>query len=75
MLTPAQCRAARGLLKWTQEDLADRSRVGLSTIRKFETEVTSPHASTLILLRQTLEAHGVEILEQNGGGPGVRLRV
>ena len=72
MITPAQCRAARGLLKWTQEDLADRSKVGLSTIRKFETEVTSPHTSTLTLLRHTFEAASIQFTNDNG--IGVKLK-
>ncbi|MCG8506256.1 MAG: helix-turn-helix domain-containing protein [Sphingomonadales bacterium] len=72
MLTPAQCRAARGLLKWTQQDLADRSEIGLSTIKKLELEVTTPHKSTLKILRQTFEAHGVAFLDENGGGLKLR---
>lgn len=68
MINPAQCRAARGLLKWTQQDLADRSEVGLSTLKKFESEITSPRKSTLKILRQTFEAHGVAFLDDNGGG-------
>ena len=48
--------------------MADRSKVGLSTIRKFETEVTSPHTSTLTLLRQTFEAAGIQFTHNNGIG-------
>ena len=69
MLTPAQCRAARALLKWTQQDLADRSEVGSNTIKKFETELTvAPHKSTLKILRQTFEAHGVGFTDEGSGG-------
>ena len=42
MITPAQCRAARGLLKWTQEELAVRSGVGAPAIINFEGGKTSP---------------------------------
>lgn len=52
--------------------MADRSKVGLSTIRKFETEVTSPHTSTLTLLRHTFEAASVEFTDDNG--IGVKLK-
>ena len=68
MITPAQCRAARGLLDWKQEDLAKRSTVGLNTIRKFERGKTNPHNSTLIVLRQTFEAHGVGFTDEGSGG-------
>ena len=68
MITPAQCRAARALLKWNQQDLADRSEVAVSTIKKFETGTTAPHNSTLKLLRQTFEAHDVEFIDEGRGG-------
>ncbi|MCG8504303.1 MAG: helix-turn-helix domain-containing protein [Sphingomonadales bacterium] len=68
MLTTAQCRAARALLKWNQQDLADRSEVAVSTIKKFETETTAPHNSTLKLLRQTFEAQGIEFIDEGSGG-------
>ena len=74
MITPAQCRAARGLLSWKQRDLAERSTVGYNTIRKFEAEETAPRNSTLIVLRLTFEKAGVEFIDENGGGPGLRLR-
>ena len=79
MITAAQCRAARGLLKWTQPDLAGRSDVGLNTIKKFETEATAPHKSTLKALKAAMEAAGIEFLAQgetplSNGGEGVRLR-
>ena len=68
MITPAQCRAARALLKWTQQDLARHCDAGLNTIRTFEAEKSSPHKSTLRLLRTTLEAAGVAFIDDNGGG-------
>ena len=68
MLTPAQCRAGRALLKWTQRDLAERSAISDTSIRHFENEKTIPHKATLILLRQTLENAGVAFLDENGGG-------
>ena len=69
MLTPAQCRAARALLKWTQQDLADRSEVGSNTIKKFETDATKvPHKTTLKVLRTTFEAHGVGFTDEGRGG-------
>ena len=38
MITSAQCRAARGLLSWSQQNLADRAGVGIMTIHQFEKE-------------------------------------
>jgi transcriptional regulator with XRE-family HTH domain len=73
MLTASQCRAARGLLDWTQQKLADVARIGVATIRQFEGMATEPRHATLAILRQALEAAGVEFIEENGGGPGVRL--
>ena len=74
MITPAQCRAARGLLKWSQKDLARESEISDVTIRHFEIEKTTPQKGTLVVLRQTFEAAGVEFIPANGGGDGVRLK-
>jgi transcriptional regulator with XRE-family HTH domain len=72
--TAAQCRAARALLRWSQQTLADRSRVSIVTIQNFETEKTAPYAGTLLLLRQAFEAAGVEFIPEDNGGVGVRLK-
>jgi transcriptional regulator with XRE-family HTH domain len=61
-------RAARGLIDWNQRQLADAAEVGVATIRLFEAQ----RRSTLSVIRQTLEAAGVEFT--NGDQPGVRLR-
>ncbi len=68
-----QCRAARALLGWTLDDLSARSKISITTINHFETEQSRTRASTIQLLRLTLEAAGIEFLE-NGSGPGLRLR-
>lgn len=74
MLTPAQCRAARALLHWSQERLADASQVGVTTIRVFELETSSPRRMTLLTLRRALEDGGVIFIDADLYGPGVRLR-
>ncbi len=74
MIEIAQCRAARGLLGWKQTDLAEASKVSIATIRGFESGKTIPYRGTQLLLRQALESAGVEFIDENGGGPGVRLR-
>jgi hypothetical protein len=75
-LTSAQIRAARALLRWSAEDLARESTLGVTTIRRAElaereTSMTTANDS---VVRRTLEAAGVEFIDENGGGPGVRLR-
>jgi hypothetical protein len=76
-LTSAQIRAARALLRWTAEDLAKNSSVGVTTVRRAEL-TESQTALTRVndrVLRRTLEEAGVEFIDENGGGgPGVRLR-
>ncbi len=75
-LTSAQLRAARALVRWSAEDLAHHSAVGVTTIRRAElTESeTSMTAANNQAVRRALEAAGVEFIDENGGGPGVRLR-
>jgi transcriptional regulator with XRE-family HTH domain len=73
-MTPAQCRAARGLLKWNQDDLASAAQVSVVTVRNFENEKSSPQRASLAMIRSALEAAGVEFIEENGGGLGVRSK-
>lgn len=74
MMKPSQCRAARALLDWSQQQLADASKVGNATIRNFEGGKSSPQNATLEVLRRALEAAGVEFIPENGSGAGVRLK-
>jgi transcriptional regulator with XRE-family HTH domain len=74
MITSAQCRAARGLLQWSQQKLAQKAGVGVVTVIQFENEGVQPRRATLQVLRHALESAGVEFIDENGGGPGVRLR-
>ena len=74
MVTPGQCRAARGLLGWNQQELARNARVGIVTVHQLETGVSQPRRATLDVIRRALELAGVEFIDENGGGPGVRLR-
>lgn len=73
-LTAAQCRAARGLLGWSQKDLSEASKTATKTIADFERGAREPYPRTLEDVRGALEKAGVEFIAQNGGGPGVRLR-
>jgi hypothetical protein len=75
-LSSAQIRAARALLKWSAVDLARQSSLGVNTIRRAEVaeDRTSLTAANQLAIRRALEAAGVEFIDENGGGPGVRLR-
>ena len=75
-LTSAQIRAARGLVRWSAEDLAREAALGLATIRRAEGAEgeTSMTVANDLAVRRTLESAGVEFIDENGGGPGVRLR-
>ncbi len=73
MRIPAQCRAGRALLEWSQADLAHASHLGLSTIRDFEKGRRVPSHNNLAGIRRALEEAGVNFIDENGGGPGARL--
>jgi len=73
-LSPAQCRAARALIAWSQDELSGASKVAKATIANFEAGKREPYQRTLDDLQEALESAGVEFLAENGGGPGVRLR-
>jgi transcriptional regulator with XRE-family HTH domain len=74
MFEPAQCRAARALLDWSQQDLATKASVGVVTVHQFEAGISQPRRATLDVIQRALKAAGVEFIAENGGGPGVRLR-
>jgi hypothetical protein len=75
-LTSSQIRAARALLRWSAEELARQTLLSVATIRRAElTEgSTSMTATNDLAVRRALEAAGVEFIDEDGGGPGVRLR-
>jgi hypothetical protein len=75
-LTSGQIRAARAFLRWRAKDLARESAVGVATIRRAELteDETSMTAPNDLSIRRALESAGVEFIDGNGGGPGVRLK-
>ena len=58
-LLPSQVKAARALLGWTQQDLANRSKIGVSTVADFERSERTPVANNLSAIRTTLEQAGI----------------
>jgi transcriptional regulator with XRE-family HTH domain len=76
MITSAQIRAARGALRWSAQDLADRAGVGIQTVKRFELASGVPRSRnrTLDKVRLTLEAAGVEFVGTPEDRPGIRLR-
>jgi transcriptional regulator with XRE-family HTH domain len=75
-LLSAQIRAARALIRWSAEDLARASALSVATIRRAELmdDKTLMTIANNLAVRRALEAAGVEFIDENGGGPGVRLR-
>lgn len=79
-LSAQQCRAARGLLGWSQGDLLtatkgkNKAAISIKTLSDFEAGKTSPYASTLATIREALESAGVSFVEPNGMGAGVRMQ-
>jgi transcriptional regulator with XRE-family HTH domain len=75
MITIEQMRAARGLLGWSQSELAKRAGLSLPTVKRVEAE-KGPRVSdeARARIQQALETGGAQFISQNGGGPGVRLR-
>ena len=69
MISPEQCRAARAWLGWPQPELAKRARVGLSTIRDFETGTRNPIVHNREAIQRALETAGIKFLFTDGDKP------
>jgi hypothetical protein len=75
-LTSAQIRAARSLIRWTADELAAASVLSVATIRRAELKEseTALTAANDLAIRRARESAGVEFIDENGGGAGVRPR-
>jgi hypothetical protein len=73
-MTPGQCRGARALIEMTQPGLARKSGLGLSTIVDFEKTRREVSDQAVKAMQHALEQAGIQFIDENGGGPGVRLR-
>src|SRR5215212_7874268 len=76
VVSTRQIKAARSLLAWSQADLAGRSGVSEPTVARLEAVdgELGGREQTAAKIRIALERAGVEFIDENGGGPGVRLR-
>ena len=77
MITRAQIRAARGLLGWSQSDLAEAAGLTLNQIKRIERGALDPRASMLAAIEGAFRQNNVIFLDQDDvrpGGPGVRFR-
>ena len=68
-MTPEQCRAARGWLDWTQDVLAKRASVSLSTVRDYEKGRRNPITNNLEAIRKALETSGITLVSDPNGKP------
>ncbi len=76
LTTIRQVKAARALLGWSQSDLARHSGISEPTIARLESAEgrLGGRGETAEKIRSALERSGIEFIDENGGGPGVRLR-
>ena len=73
-VTSAQVRMARAALDWTVRDLAEAAGIHRNTVSNIEVGRYGGDAATLSKIEAVLKRAGVEFIDENGGGPGVRLR-
>ena len=73
-ITPAQIRAGRGLLKWTQGVLASRASVSVVTLNMIESDQVAPRSKTLASIRSVLEGEGIRFIGSESEGFGVMMR-
>jgi transcriptional regulator with XRE-family HTH domain len=75
LITVEQLRGARGLLGWSQTALASRAGLSLPTVKRLEAGFgPRVSAESRAKLQKALEVAGIEFIDENGGGPGVRLK-
>jgi len=72
ILLPVQCRMARAAVGWGVRELAAAAKVSIDTVARFE-RGDELKERTVEAMQRALEAAGIEFIDGNGGGPGVRL--
>lgn len=74
MISPEQCRAARAWLGWAQPELAKRAKVGLSTVRDFETGTRTPILNNRQAIQGALESAGIQFVFEREQSLGLLWR-
>jgi transcriptional regulator with XRE-family HTH domain len=75
LFSPSQIRAARALVGWSQEEVAIAAGLSIPTVKRAEADVgIRVSEDAVIAIASALKKAGVEFIEENGGGAGVRLR-
>jgi DNA-binding transcriptional regulator YiaG len=67
MFSPEQCRAARAWLSWSQDELAKRANVSMSTVKDFERGARVPIGNNLTAMRNAIEAAGIGLIFGSSG--------
>ena len=78
MITREQIRAARGLLGWTQAELAKAAGLSEVAVKNLERGRTDPRVSTLTAIQEAFDRAGLVFLDPGdtrNGGSGVRLKI
>ncbi len=73
MISREQVRMARAALGWGVREVAARAGVSGNTVSRYENGADAL-GETLLKIQRALEQGGVIFLDENGGGPGVRLK-
>ena len=73
MITRVQIRMARAALGWGVRDLASKAGLAANTVSRYENGADA-YGETLTKVQRALEQEGIIFIDQNGGGPGVRLK-
>jgi transcriptional regulator with XRE-family HTH domain len=76
MLQVAQIRAARALLGWRQEDIAEAAKISVATIRRIESQeqLLTGNVSTLLKIQAAFEQAGIQFIDEDEtGGFGLRM--
>jgi transcriptional regulator with XRE-family HTH domain len=72
-ISPAQLRAARVWLSWTQDELSERTGVSKRSIARYELGRTAAYDSTLETLRSAFEQEGIRFLFKGARGVGIEV--
>jgi len=73
LMTPEQCRAARGWLGWSQQELATKAGIAKNTVYQFETKLRTPTPNNVAALRRAIEAAGIRLVfdRRDGSAAGI----